>query len=196
MFPSGTEACGKRQVVCPHSDPSSEKMEAGLVSCALRGRRVWRTFAGVFAGYVLALEAEVQSLKHKFSALEGELAGLPGPPTTSSGDAEPHPRVPASTETGEGSWWLHHKLCPSDSGNNPTGGPPNAGAAWGSRSRSLAPASCRPPLTLLHVVLHEVHPTPFGFPSCPHGPAVFQGLCADCSASASVGAHALAELPL
>uniref|UniRef100_A0A8C9Q256 Coiled-coil domain containing 57 n=1 Tax=Spermophilus dauricus TaxID=99837 RepID=A0A8C9Q256_SPEDA len=36
--------------------------------------------------YVVALAAEVQNLKHKLSALEGELAGSPGPPETSSGD--------------------------------------------------------------------------------------------------------------
>uniref|UniRef100_I3M9W1 Coiled-coil domain containing 57 n=1 Tax=Ictidomys tridecemlineatus TaxID=43179 RepID=I3M9W1_ICTTR len=41
--------------------------------------------------YVLALAAEVQNLKHKLSALEGELAGSPGPPETSSGDAKLHP---------------------------------------------------------------------------------------------------------
>uniref|UniRef100_A0A8D2GXQ5 Coiled-coil domain containing 57 n=1 Tax=Urocitellus parryii TaxID=9999 RepID=A0A8D2GXQ5_UROPR len=40
--------------------------------------------------YVLALAAEVQNLKHKLSALEGELAGSPGPPETSSGDAKLH----------------------------------------------------------------------------------------------------------
>ncbi|XP_071459283.1 coiled-coil domain-containing protein 57 isoform X2 [Marmota flaviventris] len=69
--------------------------------------------------YVLALAAEVQNLKHKLSALEGELAGSPGPPETSSGDAklhpsalegelasllgppELHPSAPTFTETGE-----------------------------------------------------------------------------------------------
>ncbi|XP_047402553.1 coiled-coil domain-containing protein 57 isoform X2 [Sciurus carolinensis] len=51
--------------------------------------------------YILVLEAEVQNLKHKFRALEGELVGMPEPPKTSWGDAEPHPRAPASTETGE-----------------------------------------------------------------------------------------------
>ncbi|XP_058441214.1 coiled-coil domain-containing protein 57 isoform X2 [Marmota monax] len=41
--------------------------------------------------YVLALAAEVQNLKHKLSALEGELASSPGPLETSSGDAKLHP---------------------------------------------------------------------------------------------------------
>ncbi|XP_048652508.1 coiled-coil domain-containing protein 57 [Marmota marmota marmota] len=44
--------------------------------------------------YVLALAAEVQNLKHKLSALEGELASLLGPP-------ELHPSAPTFTETGE-----------------------------------------------------------------------------------------------
>uniref|UniRef100_A0A8D2D685 Coiled-coil domain containing 57 n=1 Tax=Sciurus vulgaris TaxID=55149 RepID=A0A8D2D685_SCIVU len=54
----------------------------------------WLCYLLVFlADYILVLEAEVQNLKHKFRALEGELVGMPEPPKTSWGDAEPHPRV-------------------------------------------------------------------------------------------------------
>lgn len=115
-----------------------------------------------WAGYVLALAAEVQNLKHKLSALEGELASSPGPLETSSGDAklhpsalegelasllgppELHPSAPTFTETGEGPWVaVSQTVCPNEVKMTPTGSLPNAGEPWGSRSRSLAPASCR-----------------------------------------------------
>ncbi|KAM5150250.1 coiled-coil domain-containing protein 57 isoform 2-T2 [Callospermophilus lateralis] len=80
--------------------------------------------------YVLALAAEVQNLKHKLRALEGELAGSPGPPETSSGDAKLHPStlggelagLPEPPETSSGDTKLH----PSTLGGELAGlpGPP------------------------------------------------------------------------
>ncbi|XP_062937149.1 coiled-coil domain-containing protein 57 [Cynocephalus volans] len=53
--------------------------------------------------YVLALEAEIQTLKHKFKALEEQLEDVLDPSKTSSSYADTQPRVQPSAETTGGS---------------------------------------------------------------------------------------------
>uniref|UniRef100_A0A2K6UB01 Coiled-coil domain containing 57 n=1 Tax=Saimiri boliviensis boliviensis TaxID=39432 RepID=A0A2K6UB01_SAIBB len=51
------------------------------------------------ADYVLALEAEIQNLKHKFKTLEGQLEDVLDPLTMSSPRAKSQPSIHTSTET-------------------------------------------------------------------------------------------------
>nr|XP_039332132.1 coiled-coil domain-containing protein 57 isoform X3 [Saimiri boliviensis boliviensis] len=53
--------------------------------------------------YVLALEAEIQNLKHKFKTLEGQLEDVLDPLTMSSPRAKSQPSIHTSTETTGGS---------------------------------------------------------------------------------------------
>ncbi|XP_037666578.1 coiled-coil domain-containing protein 57 isoform X3 [Choloepus didactylus] len=48
--------------------------------------------------YVLALEAEIRNLKHKFKTLEGQLEDVLAPPQMSSSQTALHPNVPARAE--------------------------------------------------------------------------------------------------
>lgn len=57
-------------------------------------------FTGLFlADYVLALEAEIRTLKHKFKTLEEHLEDVLDPLKMSSPRAESQPSVRSSTET-------------------------------------------------------------------------------------------------
>uniref|UniRef100_A0A8D2D5J8 Coiled-coil domain containing 57 n=1 Tax=Sciurus vulgaris TaxID=55149 RepID=A0A8D2D5J8_SCIVU len=113
----------------------------------------WLCYLLVFlADYILVLEAEVQNLKHKFRALEGELVGMPEPPKTSWGDAEPHPRAPASTETGK-------VLCsPPAAGTEPHGksSKPGLPGASGQASTGLALRKLRDRVHLLNLLVVQL----------------------------------------
>lgn len=60
----------------------------------------------VLADYVLALEAEMQNLKHKLKALEEQLQGPEEPLRTSVTTADPHHSAHSSAEAAGESPWL------------------------------------------------------------------------------------------
>lgn len=61
---------------------------------------------GVLADYVLALEAEMQTLKHGLKALEEQLPGTGEPGKTSTATADPHHGAHNSAEAAGESPWL------------------------------------------------------------------------------------------